>query len=49
MVVYLLAFLIKVLFLSGEAVDDGGEDRCVCFDSCACFVAHRGHAGVHVR
>ena len=27
--------------MSGEAVDDGGEDRCVCFDSCTCFVAHR--------
>ena len=49
MIIYLLAFIIKVVFLIGEAVDDGVEDRCVCFDSCTGLVAHRGHAGVHVR
>ena len=49
MIICLLAFILKVVVLINEAVDDGGEDRCVCFDSCTGFFAHRGHAGVHVR
>ena len=49
MIIYLLAFIIMFLVLLGEALDDGGENRFVVFDSFTGLFAHRGHAGVHIR
>ena len=44
---YLLAVVIKVVVLIGEAVDDGGENRFLFFDSFTGVFAHQRHAGVH--
>ena len=46
---YLLAVVVKVVVLLGEAVDDGGENRFLFFDSFTGVFAHRRHAGVHIR
>ena len=45
----MLAVVVKVVVLLGEAVDDGGENRFLFFDSFTGVFAHRGHAGVHIR
>ena len=41
--------VIKVVVLIDEAVDDGGDNRFLFFDSFTGVFAHRTHAGVHIR
>ena len=46
---YLLAVIIKVVVLIGEAVNDGGENWFLFCDSVTGVFAQRRHAGVQIR